>query len=344
MRFIALLFLIPFALFALGERDLLMHNSEEAPLISVNNRILANVNGKLISVIDLMKRMDMVFLKQFPEYTDNPRARYQFYLANWKRTLSDLIDKELILADAKEAKMEVSNGDVRQEMEEIFGPNIIVNLDKIGLSMDEATKIVAGDIAIRRMMFMKVTSKAMGKVTPLAIRKHYDKWAEENSRPAHFKYRMLTVREKSLAKGAEIAADIYTALENVHATAFSEKLTPFKGQYNLSEPFSHTEKEISPQNLAVIVKLEPGQLSQPVKQKSRVDNSDVWRLFFLEEKTEGALPTLKEAEGPIREQLMDLAMNEEQKIYFTQLKKHFGVTQNTLQESFPKDFSPFTLK
>ena len=61
---------------------------------------------------------------------------------NWKYVLQELIDKELILGDAEEKKVAITAGDVRQEMENMFGPNIIANLDKIGLSMDEALKIV----------------------------------------------------------------------------------------------------------------------------------------------------------------------------------------------------------
>ena len=103
----------------------LMMTQEETMRITVNNRVLANVNGKPITVIDVMKRMDLVFLKQFAEYTNSPSARHQFYMANWKRTLNELIDKELILCDAKEMKMEVASGDVRQEMERLTSSLIL---------------------------------------------------------------------------------------------------------------------------------------------------------------------------------------------------------------------------
>jgi hypothetical protein len=291
-----------------------------------------------------MKRMDIVFLKQFPEYTQSAKARYQFYLANWKRTLGELIDKELILADAKEMKMEVAGGDVRQEMEDMFGPNIILNLDKIGISLDEATKIVSGDIIIRRMMYLKVTAKAMGKVTPLAIRNQYDDWAKENSRPAKYRYRMISIREPAPGKGEAAAEAIWSALNGVPYAELTEKFTPFKGTATLSEEFNHTEKEIAPQNLPLIAALEPGTLSLPVKQKSRVDRSDVYRLFFLEEKSAGSIPSLKEAEGPIKEQLLDVAIGEEQKQYLQKLRRHYGVTSAQLQELIPADFVPFTLK
>ena len=102
--------------------------------VNVNNRILAVVNGKPLSVYDVMKKMDVHFYRQFPEYASSAEARHQFYQAQWKNMLRDLVDKELILADAESAKVEVSAGDVRQEMENMFGPNIIANLDKLGMT------------------------------------------------------------------------------------------------------------------------------------------------------------------------------------------------------------------
>ena len=71
---------------------------------------------------------------------------------SWKSALEEIIDKELILADAQESKIEVSSGDVRQEMERSFGPNIIANLDKAGISFEEASKIMQEEIIIRRMI------------------------------------------------------------------------------------------------------------------------------------------------------------------------------------------------
>src|SRR5665647_2210950 len=83
--------------------------------IFVNNRILARVNGKPISAYDVMKKMDIIFFKQFPEYMSSTEARFQFYTYNWAHELEEMVTKELILADAKESKVEVSGGDLRQE-------------------------------------------------------------------------------------------------------------------------------------------------------------------------------------------------------------------------------------
>ena len=345
MKKIICLLALPFMLSAAPTDNLLMNQDDHLRIIA-HNRVLANVNGKPITVIDVMKRMDIIFLRQFPEYTHSVTARHQFYLANWKRTLSELIDKELILLDAKESKMEVANGDVRQEMEELFGPNIILNLDKIGLPIDEATKIVSGDIAIRRMMYVKVTSKAMGKVTPQAVRTAYEAWAQENITPQAVSYRMITIRDPNPQNGAATAKAIKEALKDgpLLPEELSAKLAPYKEFLSLSDEYNHTEKEIAPQNREILLNLEAGTVSDPVQQKSRADNLIVWRLFVVTKKEAGGIPQFKEAEPKIKDMLLDQAITEEQKAYMNRLRKHFAVKESQLKEMIPDDFTPFSLK
>lgn len=340
-----LFFIVPYvlntsALTAAGVDNLLLGNEESFRII-VNNRVLTTVNGKPITVIDVMKRMDLLFLKQFPEYTSSVSARHQFYQANWKRILSELIDKELILADAKEAKMEVANGDVRQEMEELFGPNIILNLDKIGLSLDEATKIVAGDILIRRMIFLKVTAKAMGKVTPQLLRDHYENYAKNNAKPTVLTYQMLTLRHPDPQQGKVLAEKIHNELSENKIPL--EKL---KEQYNylsLSAVVTQTEKEIAPQNKDILLKLKQGEVSPLTQQTSR-DEKIVWRLFTVLGREEGSKPTYQAAEPSMKEELLDVAMSLEQKDYLNRLRRHFAVKEGQLQQMIPDEFTPFSLK
>lgn len=336
-------FLVPVLLF--GAVDPLFMTDDSHLRIVVNNRVLANVNGKPITVIDVMKRMDLLFLKQFPEYVSSVTARHQFYQANWKRILSELVDKELILADAKELKMEVASGEVRQEMEELFGPNIILNLDKIGLSLDEAQKIVSGDIAIRRMVFLKVTSKAMGRVTPQVLRDYYPRYAEDNSQPLVLSYRMLTVRDADPQWSEEAAKKIYEELVvkkkpiEVVLKQFEEQ----KGSISLSNEFTHNEKEIAPQNKEVLSTLQAGDISPPIKQTSK-DDSVVWRLFLVSKRTDAIIPTYKESESKMKEELLDVAVSVEQKSYLDRLRRHFAVKESQLKDMVPEEFTPFILK
>jgi hypothetical protein len=320
--------------------------TEKNSNLMVNNRVLANVNGKSISVIDLMKKMDILFYREFPEYASIPQARYQFYIANWKSVLKEMIDKELIVADAEEAKLPMSSGDVRQEMERLFGPNIIGNLDTIGMSFDEATTIVTGDLTIQRMLYVRVNSKAMRKVTPLDVRNSYEDYIKNNKVPASWTYRVVTIRNKDTSLGAETANTAYHLLveENIPLSDLEAKLKTETAltkdsSVTISEEFKHGEKEISPAYKEPLLLLTSNAYSKPIAQQSRADKSTVFRLFFLKEyKPEGVVP-YAEIEGKLKNALLEKEVVAESTAYLKRLRKHFDV-----QEMIPEDFQPFSMK
>ncbi len=328
----------------------LFGNDEELHIV-VNNRILAKINGKAISVIDVMKKMDVLFLRQYPEYTSSMQARYQFYQVNWKHMLMELIDKELILADAEELKLPVSSGDVRQEMEQLFGPSIITNLDKVGLTFDEAWKILQGDITIRRMLYHRVQNKAMRKVTPQNVRDAYEQYIKDNVRSAVWQYKVVSIRDKDPVNGAEIANIAYKMLteDSVPMDELPKKIKDIQSlskgtKVAISEEYRHGEKEVSEAYKEILSKLNPGEYSKPNSQKSRTDNSTVFRIFYLRELTPGGVISFNEIENQLKDKLVDIAIGEETDKYLDKLRLHFDVKESYLKEMVPDDFQPFALK
>lgn len=336
------------------QADSLLLGSAKEPQIMVNNRILAKANGKPISVIDLMKKMDMLFYRQFPQFTSSTAARYQFYLANWKPVLSEMIDKELIVADAEESKLEVSAGDIRQEMELLFGPNIIENLDKIGLTFDEAYEMVLADITIRRMMYFRVQAKAIAQATPLKIREYYDQVAKDTIRDNEWVFRVITIRHRDPTKAADMAHRVQSLLKD-EKVAFhdiqaklAENVSASDGKrqpsVNISEEYHTKEKELSDAYRTTLAALTPDSYSVPASQKSRADNSTVVRIFYLKEVIPGGPIPFKELEGKIKEKLVSEAADQESKAYLKRLRDHFHTQEEFLQEFISSDFQPFMLK
>lgn len=329
----------------------LFGNNDEALHIVINNRVLAKVNGKAISVIDVMKKMDMLFYRQFPEYTSSVQARFQFYQVNWKHVLQDLIDKELILADAAEKKLPITPGDVRQEMENLFGPNIIANLDKVGLGYEEAQKIVQGDLIIRRMLFVRVNSKAMREVTPQKIRAAYEVYAKENILPEEWIYSLISIRDPDSKRGEEVAQAVRKSLEGSTVTA-SDVIEDLKTRgviqkpttVNISTEYRHSEKEMSDAYKGIVKNLNKGEYSQPISQKSRADNSTVYRLFYLKEKTNGGALSFAEVEAELKDKLLNEAIDKESSLYLSKLRDHFDVQESQLVELSDDDFQPFSMK
>lgn len=324
---------------ALGGEPLLYTPDDKRPIV-VDNRILAKVNGNAISVIDIMKKMDMLFYGQFPEYTSSSIARYQFYEANWEAVLQDLIDKELIIADAEESKLEISHGDIRQEMENMFGPNIIANLDKVGLTFDEAWRMVKNDIIMRRMLFIKAQSKALKQVTPEVIRKAYVEYARANMRPIVWVYQVISIRGKDGDKGSQQAYHLLND-EKVPLESIADKLDAVK--LTVSEEYRHTDNEVSEAYKEHLAKLQPGMFSSPIALKSRADNSTVYRIFYLKEKIPGGMIPYSEIGPQIKDKLLnDAAMMETEK-YLLKLRKHFDVQAAQIDELKTEGFLPFKL-
>lgn len=321
----------------------------EPKRIDVNNRILAKVNGKVISVFDVMKKMDVIFYQQYPQYTDSLSARFQFYSINWRHFLQDLVDKELILADANEMNMEISQGDIRQEMEDWFGPNILATLDKLGLSHKEAWEMVSNDLTIRRMLGARVNMRAMTKVHPVDVRTAYEKFCEENTSAGEWTYQVVTIRHPIPEDGLRIAEQAHEWLignecsldQLVQRIKIAEPISFVS--CHISEEYQHEGNNMSPSYLEVLQQMEPGAFSPPIAQTSRAQGGVVHRIFFLKDATEGGVASLTEVEDELKGQLITQAIDKHTEGYLERLRNHFDVNTKTLQQMVPDDFEPFAL-
>nr|HEV8051917.1 peptidyl-prolyl cis-trans isomerase [Parachlamydiaceae bacterium] len=264
----------------------------------------------------------------------------------------ELIDKELIVADAEESKLNVSAGDVRQEMETLFGPNIIDNLDKVGLSFEEAYQMVLADITIRRMMYFRVQSKALAQATPKRIREYYDQIAKNTIRDNEWIYRVITIRHKDPVKTAEMANTVQGLLKE-DKVAFADlpaKLkdlapeSPKTPTVSVSEEFHTNEKELSDTFKKTLATLTPDSYSLPISQKSRADNSTVVRIFYLKEMTPGGAIPFTELAAKIKEALIEESMDKESKAYLTKLRQHFDTQESHIKELTDSDYQPFVLR
>ncbi len=328
-----------------------MMDNEDSYEIIVNNRVLANVNNKPITVVDVMKKMDMIFYREYPEYTSIKAARFQFYMNSWKHVLQDLIDKDLVLADAEEAKLTVNNGEVRQEMEHLFGPNIIANLDKAGLTIDEASKMVHNDIAMRRMFLYRVNSKAMRQVNPQDVRIAYEQYLKDHVRADEWVYNVVSVRGSDEAKSSNLAKHLYkllseqqVPLESVQQVAKEALGDDLNTTVNISSEFRHKEKDVSPAFKEILITLQPGTFSAPIAQKSRNDKSTVYRIFYLKDKVTDDPASFQEIAAKLKEDLIQKAIDVETQKYLDKLRQHFAIEKEQIENYIPEDFQPFILQ
>lgn len=321
------------------------------PEIQVNHWVLAKVNGKAISVLDVMKKLDVAFFRNYPEFKESTQARYQFYMASWRQCLKELIDRELIMADAEIRQLGVSHGDIRQEMEETFGPNVLGNLDKIGLTYDEAWTMLENDIIMRRMMYLKVNSKVMQSVTPKDLIAEYERFVDGFQETKQWTYRVLTLRSDDPEKAKEfgdVAHELLTedhlSMETVASYFEKEGLSDEGVTLSLSEPMTQEVGKISEAYRNVLGEMEPKTVSAPVSQVSRSGKSTVCRIFALEEVFTQAAPSFEKIETQLENHLFEQHLAVETEEYLSHLREHFGFTEEAGAAYLPQGFEPFSIR
>lgn len=326
--------------------------TKSEPKIIVNNRILTKIENKPITTYDLMKKMDIAFYKRYPEFASSPEARYEFYSMAWRHFLEEILNDHLILADANLIKMKVTAGDIRQEMESSFGPNIIANLDKIGMSFEEASKLVEKDMIIDRMISGRVHAKALRQVTPSKIREAYEEHIKDpaNTKSTEWTYRSVTIKERNVKQTEEVAKIAHrlllegVSLENLSKELQKERPLSKTGKITISAAIKANEQELSPLYKEYLSSLDTGKFTIPFSQKSRATSATVYRILWVDEKIPGGVPPYNDLEASLKNKLLNDAFEKESVLYFQKLQNYYHMTPQEIEASLPKNYTPFSLK
>lgn len=320
---------------------------EEPSELVVYNRILAKVNGKTISVVDLMKKMDLFLQKHYPELAGSKAARYQFYSSQWRDYLSQMIDNELMIADAEKLEVKVTDAEVREEILNRFGPTIMPMLDQLGLTYEEARQMIHDEMIVQRMMWFRVNSKAVSNVNSKDVKEAYKLYCEKNPEVEEWQYQVLSVRSSDKSAGEALASRAFELLNSkMEFTALSEQLKPADDSVsiNISPDIDADEKSISTSHKEVLKTLIPGTFSAPIAQVSRVDNSVVHRIFYLKNHSKKVVPPFEKIADELKDKLLQDASIKENAQYFAKLRERLGYDEKHMTETLPPDFQPFALR
>jgi len=327
----------------------LMPNQAPGHLV-VNNRILMTIQGKAISVIDVMKQMDMFLQRYYPEAFESLPARYQFYSTNWKETLLQMIDHELIKADAEGKELSITDSDVRETLQKRFGPNVTENLDKIGLTYEEAKQMIRDELVVQQMTAYRINVRALYKVLPQTIKNAYREFYQKNPPQSEWKYEVLSFRVDDQKCNEELAHKAYDLLQTSRAgfLAVCDKIKEMAPKTTepqiLVQEYSANEKNISSPHKEALISLKPGEYSKPIGQTTRLDNKLVFRIFHLIEYAKKNPPSFDELATDIENKLLEEAVAQETAHYLPKLRERFGYSKNQVEELLPKNFEPFSLK
>jgi hypothetical protein len=319
----------------------------------VHNRILAKVNNKTISVLDVVKNMDVFLNRYYPQYANSNLAKYQYYSSQWKEVLLQMIDHELIQADAEKLELKISDAEIRETIIEKFGPNLMSSLDKLNLSYDEARKMIHSELVVQKMTWYRVHSKAMQNVNPQDIKLAYQDYCTKNPPKEQWEYQVLSIRAKNETIGQALAQKAYELLKqapsNLPQVAQELKNTTLSETeeiptISVSEEYKTDEKTISDLHKQALARLGINSISEPMKQLSRYDQNVVFRIFYLKNHFKTQVPSFHSMSDKLQDKLLQEAIDRESIQYIAKLRARYGFDAKSLDENIPSDFQPFSLK
>lgn len=339
-----------FSLFSFGElpqqAPMLFEKGRSQAHIRMNNRVLAIVNQKPITLLDVVKEMDLIFYKQYPQYASVPELRFQFYTMSWQSALQELVEKELILADAAEVKLEIPGTDLRQEVKEVFGPNVILSLDEAGLTLDETMKMIENDMILRRMMYIRVQSKAIKDVTPSEIRAAYERFCANYHLDNKWHFQVITIRDPDSYKLKQIASKFEEVVmsESINVEDVNARIKRFSEtgvftSVKVSDPFEQSEEDLSPKYKEILSSLKPGKYSAPQLQES--NNVPTIKILYLNDIVYDEIPSFAKMSQRLKSELMMQIASRETDEYKKRLRKQYSVT--LMDQLLSSDYEPFAL-
>lgn len=318
-----------------------------SPHLVVNNKPLIKINNKVISLMDVVKKMNMIIHEHFPDVAKSAVAMYQFYDNQWKHIFEDMVFNELMLLDAEQKEIKVSDGDVREEMEKRFGPSIIHTLSKLKLQYDEVRDMIRNELIVRKIQGMKVYSKVQLTVTPERIKSSYEKYLTKNPPKETWKYQVLTVKGKNMEKCLEKVSSISNQLKSQN-TKLSEFVKENKDvepiQVSVSKEYEVDGKNLSEQHKKVLNNLHIDEYSEPICQTSRQNKAPVYRIFHLKSKNIEAAKSFEEKYDDLYNSLLDQHAKIERANYQKHLSKRFGIDQESIKSITSGEYQPFALQ
>lgn len=288
--------------------------------IAMQNKILTKVNGTTISMLDVRKKMDMLFHQNYPQLAESTQARLQYYEASWKQVLQEMVDTQLMLADAGTKEIKLTDGEIREEMESRFGPNVMRTLEKIGLSYDETWDMVKNEMIVRRMSWWFIHSRAIGSVTPEDIRQAYRTYLTQNPPYQEWTYQVISIKDEKLVE------DVYKKLLESDQVVEHEAV-------QVSAEYVAKTQDLSETHRTALASLELGGYSEPTLKKG------VYRILHLIKKEDHPAPPFETLADQLRSDLIQKAIVVESKTYMERLRN-----QHSYEHAIPEDLHPFSLQ
>ena len=112
----------------------------------------------------------------------------------------------------------------------------------------------------------------------------------------------------------------------------------------LSPEMQADEKSISASHKEVLKTLSENSFSAPIAQVSRVDNSIVYRIFYLKKHSKKVVPPFEKVADDQRSTSSRSRLIKKILNIITKLRERLGYDEKHMVETLPKDFQPFAIR
>lgn len=314
------------------------------PKVFYNNRVLARVHDKNITLLDVVKAMDLFITENDPQSMSSFEKKMTFYHQAWQIFLKQQIENELVLTEAKSLKIKIPEGEVNEEVLRRFGPEVTKRLHEMNLTPDEARIIVERDLIVSRLVGSRATMKAIQQITPERVHLAYRNYLEKNPEQAKLEYSFISVRGDN---EKEKEACVQKAHKLLQTQSISSVVEALKADFSdlrisASKNISAEEENISPEHRTILQSLTEQAVSDPVKQTSK--SGTVYRVFHLAKRDEIKPQSLENMFDQLQNKLLQDEVAQERTKFLNKLREKYDVTEQSGAITIPSDYVPFEIR
>jgi peptidyl-prolyl cis-trans isomerase SurA len=261
--------------------------SSVAPMrADIIEQVLVKVNGEIITKTELEQRQVGALRQRMQGKQVDPEALKND--ATLKKALADVtpqllvnaVDELLLLQRGRELGLRLGDDQFKQVVNNIRKEQGLADdakfqaaLAQEGMTMDDLRKQLERQMLIEQVQRQEVGSKL--SITEEEARQYYAKHPEEFTESASVTLREIFIEVPADSGGVSVAKDdeAKKRIEDVRARvlkgedfaklAAEVSSSPSKANGGLIGPFSHAD--MSPQLLALVEKMKPGDVTQPIR-------------------------------------------------------------------------------
>lgn len=252
----------------------------------VIEQVLVKVNGDIITKTELEQRQVAALRTKMqgqqidPESLKNDETLKKALAEVTPQVLVNAIDELLLLQRGKELGLRLGDdqfkavvANIRKEQGLTDDAKWAQVLVQEGMTMDDLRKQLEKQMLVEQVQRQEIGSKL--SITEEEARQYYAKHPEEFTEAASVTLREIFIEVPAAAGGVNVAKDdeAKKQIEDIRArvlkgedfakVAADVSNSPSKANGGLIGPFSHAD--MSPQLLALVEKMKPGDITQPIR-------------------------------------------------------------------------------